>query len=285
MNCDPSGEEGSGLNLYRYASNNPVMRVDPTGMKDETIEQSRDHWTPEPDGESMSSQVATEEYEKKNSTQIDSKSKSRKTIILVGEDSSHNTPDTFIKRVDRLLNKDTVEDLKLKPEDSATIIVPKSMDKNLVKTLEGYGKGKNNYKVMQKTSDELVSYINSTEGINALLYFGHGIEDALLYDDGLDLSQINKDSFAPDSKVTLITCNSKWMAEKFTKRTGVTSEGVEGTTFFGTNEVSGGVYEGGTPGNVKSYVFKKDESGKVKSSSHSISQKYGTPFLKLKEGK
>jgi len=34
MNCDPIGEEGSELNLYRYASNNPVMRVDPTGMAD-----------------------------------------------------------------------------------------------------------------------------------------------------------------------------------------------------------------------------------------------------------
>jgi len=37
MNCDPIGEEGSGLNLYRYASNNPVMRVDPTGMADEEV--------------------------------------------------------------------------------------------------------------------------------------------------------------------------------------------------------------------------------------------------------
>ncbi|MBD3420112.1 MAG: hypothetical protein GF398_08355 [Chitinivibrionales bacterium] len=212
-------------------------------------------------------------------------------IFVVGTDDTesgghgHKSSDSFIRRVDILLKKKTVENIDLKSTDEITVFVPPTMDKSNIDKLKKYGSGIPNYTVLAKKATGLVQFVNSKITVRFLIFFGHGIDDAPIYDYGNELfpkpSRFKKEAFVSDARVYFSTCNSMRYAKKFAQTLKVETIGVEGTTFYGETEISAGrITEDAQPGTSMGWVYKPTDTDAVSESSWSLSQRRGTAFLR-----
>jgi hypothetical protein len=209
-------------------------------------------------------------------------------VIIVGTDSQdehqHKSEDNFIRRLDRLINTQTIENLALASHEFVYVLVPISMSAANIAKLRAYGNGLSHYEVQQKNASELTIFLNSLKNIRSLAYFGHGIEAGPLYEYGVsrlpDPSSLQRSSFAPSAIAYFMTCNSKLYAHKFASTLGVNCIGVEGTTYYGTEEISAGrLSDTSAAGTSIAWRYDVTTSGIV-SNSYSLSQLNGTPFLK-----
>ena len=224
-------------------------------------------------------------------------------VIVVGTDApagnihKHKSPKSFTKRVDRILNEDTVEGVheNLEKDDKVIVLVPESMADERVEELREYGKEIKNYEVKKTDAEGIVETVEEQgKGeVKGLYFFGHGTKDAPIYDYGNeafpDAEEFTKESFSGDAVAGFETCNSKEYAEDFTEETEVTSIGTEGTTYYGEETISAGrLTKSSNPGTSKAWVFNKEtttdkKTGKAKketkSFSFSLSSKRGEPFL------
>jgi len=209
-------------------------------------------------------------------------------VIIVGTDSQdehqHKSKDNFIKRVDRLINTNTIENLSLASHEFVYVIVPGSMSAANIAKLKAYGNRLSHYEVQKKNATELSIFLNNQKNIRSLFYFGHGIEAGPLYEYGVsrlpDANSLQRSSFAPGAIAYFMTCNSKQYAQKFASSLGVKSIGVEGTTYYGTEEISAGrLTDTSVAGTSIAWRYEVTTSGVV-SNSYSLSQRNGIPFLK-----
>ncbi|MBN1760068.1 MAG: hypothetical protein JW863_17210 [Chitinispirillaceae bacterium] len=213
-------------------------------------------------------------------------------VIIVGTDApagsrhQHNSEDNFIRRVDRLLNTRTVENVVVGQNEFVYVLVSKSMSKTNIDKLNAYGNKFRNYKVLTHNAMELVLFINSLSNIRKLVYFGHGIEDGPLYEYGVERLPeprvFKKTSFRNNATVYFATCNSKQYAEEFASILQVNTIGVEGTTFYGEQEISAGkITESALAGSSIAWRYDVTPSG-ISKTSYSLNQNHGIPFLRTK---
>lgn len=277
ISCDPAGMV-DGLNLYRYVGNNPIRSIDPTGR--ESVSATENTQNPPPPSTHM---------------------------IFVGTDAppgdahAHKSPKSFSKRVNTLLNEQTVEmfDRRVQHGDHIVVMVPENMNEALVKDLESYvqkfqdkfkitGELGITYELKMVKGNDVAETINDYSNIKSLYYFGHGIEYYPLFDygkSGFPLpSDFDASKFTPDAVAVFATCNSWQYAKDFTEKLGVKSIGVEGTTYYGITEISAGKLNDTAP-KASSRGWEYEKKGSViNAKSFSLRQKdeNGRPFLRLR---
>jgi RHS repeat-associated protein len=130
--------------------------------------------------------------------------------------------------------------------------------------------------------------------VRNLAYFGHGARSAPIFDIGFPIgnparylppaASFSPEPFTPDARALFPTCNSWQYAEKFTGGTRVTSTGVQGTTYYGTTEISAGrIKPDAGSGTSLSFTYTSTDAGVVSSGPNSLSQRAdgGVPFLRL----
>lgn len=212
-------------------------------------------------------------------------------IVIVGTDDpsgdhTHQSSDSFVRRVDTLLNTPTKEGVNqgLTSDDQIYVVIPKSMNSELVRQLQSYGEGLVNFEVVQTDAQGVVDLVNSRNDIKSLTFFGHGAEKAPIFEYSKawlpEPSKFNATAFKPDAEAIFATCNSRDYAKKFTESLGVRSTGVEGTSFYGVREISAGrMTKNSAPGTSRAWTFTKNGE-LMESSERSLNQTTGTPFLR-----
>ena len=208
------------------------------------------------------------------------------TDAAKGEEHSHQRIDNFIRRVDRLLNISTIENINTKTDDYIFVIVPPDMPQENILKLKTYGSRFSHYQVKVENALGLTLFVNGLSNIRNFIFFGHGINAGPLYNYGVERlpmpNAFKKKCFSPDAQAIFATCNSKDYAKNFTAALGIDSIGVEGTTFYGTEEISAGkLNKASDPGTSIAWRYETSVSG-IKSSSYSLNQQNGQPFLKKK---
>ena len=202
----------------------------------------------------------------------------------VGGDHTHKSEENFVRRVDRLLNTATTENLMISPNEFVYVLVPPSMSQSNMNRLRNYGARLSHFEVLQKTAGDLTSFVNSISNIRYLTFFGHGAETGPIYEWDVawfpNPTSFQRTSFADNAIAWFPTCNSKDYAKRFTTALGVSSIGVEGTTFYGIDEISAGrLTKSAAPGTSVGWKFEGGTPG-VRQSSYSLNQNTGSPFLR-----
>ena len=281
VSCDPAGTV-DGANLYSYVSHNPIRKVDLQGTQEEF-----------------------------GPNQPQDKPKPGVHIVIVGTDDpkkvadgghGHKDPRSFTKMADTLVSQPTGENWRgrLSEGDEVVFIAPSSMREEPSRALQDVGRRFENPGVRQEAevlrvgfefrqvkSKDLASVIKEYPNIKSLYYFGHGDKSGPAYDwndwSFPEPSTFDPKQFAPKAVASFPTCNSMEYAKKLVENNrGVTAVGVEGTSFYGQKEISGGKLKPDAgAGTALGWRFTSGgpDAG-VTSESFSLSPSWGTPFLR-----
>ena len=141
--------------------------------------------------------------------------------------------------------------------------------------------------VRQVPERDLAAHVNDLKSVRNLVYFGHGYSRAPLYDQstGFNFPEgrcVLGQALLAERRAIFATCNSWKYAAQFTEETGVTSTGVQGTTYFGSTEISAGrLTDDANAGTSVAFTYQDTDAGVVSSGPTSLNQRNGTPFLRL----
>ena len=259
-----------GANLFVYSMNNPVRFFDPSGR--ETEESKKDA------------------------------RKSRSHVIILGEEipgRGEEVKGNADKWLQKLLNTSTVERFseRVSPNDRLLIALSpkitkrerKEIDK-IVKTFQATftdsNSGKPTVDVTVKTvkPEKLAKEVNALDNIETVIFMGHG-SSTPKYVDWSSFpkpTEFDARKFSSDCVALWASCNLDVYAEKFTKHTGVTSLGVEGTTWFGKETITAGSLDSSDAGTSKLWRFDLVKGEVQKSGPYSINS-WGIPILQPRD--
>ncbi|MDP2619118.1 MAG: toxin TcdB middle/C-terminal domain-containing protein [Hyphomicrobiales bacterium] len=266
---DPAGLVDS-IDLFVYSMNNPVRFLDPSGLE-----------TAESDKEGP---------------------KRQSHVIILGEEipGREDVSGNADKWLQKILNTTTVERFseRVSPGDKLLIALSPNVTKRertaINKIVENFQAGvtdpvtgKPTVDVTVKTvkPDDLAKEVNALDNIETLIFFGHG-SSVPKYGDWASFPKptaFDAARFSSDAVALWASCNLDVYAEKFTKHTGVTSLGVEGTTWFGVETITAGRLQyDSDPGTSKLFRFDLVDDKVQKSGPYSINSR-GIPILQPRD--